>query len=118
MSANAEILIRAFASGWGKGKPPDLGDSVHPGAELMLPESVPYGGGVFRGRDRIAQWFAEDLWKLCRRRAPSHTRAPTVSRIAPDVGYCPPRGHSRDDPWAEYTVHEGSFRARSVISRI
>ena len=64
MSANAEILMRAFASGWGKGKPPDLGGSVHLNAELIAPESLPYGGGVFRGRERIAQWFAEDLWEM------------------------------------------------------
>jgi ketosteroid isomerase-like protein len=64
MSANAEILMRAFASGWGKGKPPDLGDSVHPDAELIAPDSMPYGGGLFRGRERIAQWFAEDLWEM------------------------------------------------------
>jgi ketosteroid isomerase-like protein len=64
MSANAEILMRAFASDWGKGKPPDLGDSVHPDAELIAPDGLPYGGGVFRGRERIAQWFAEDLWEM------------------------------------------------------
>jgi ketosteroid isomerase-like protein len=64
MSANAEILMRAFSSGWGKGKPPDLGDSLHPDAELVAPDSMPYGGGVFRGRERIAQWFAEDLWEM------------------------------------------------------
>ena len=64
VSANAEILMRAFASGWGKGKPPDLDDSVHPDAELIAPDSMPYGGGVFQGRERIAQWFAEDLWEM------------------------------------------------------
>lgn len=64
MSGNAEILMRAFASGWGKGKPPDLGDAVHVDAELIAPNSMPYGGGVFHGRDRIAQWFAEDLWEM------------------------------------------------------
>ncbi len=63
VSANAEVLINAFASGWGKGKPPAL-EGVHPEAELIVPESMPYGGGVYRGRERIAKWFVEDLWVL------------------------------------------------------
>jgi hypothetical protein len=41
VSRNAEILIRAFAGGWGKGKPPDLGDAVRQDAELIAPESLP-----------------------------------------------------------------------------
>jgi ketosteroid isomerase-like protein len=56
--------MRVFASDWGKGKPPELGDFVHPDAELIAPASMPSGGGVFRGRERIAQWFAEDLWEM------------------------------------------------------
>ena len=64
MSSNAEILIRAFASDWGKGKPPAMEGATHPDAELIVPESMPYGGGVFRGHGRIEQWFAEDLWQL------------------------------------------------------
>jgi ketosteroid isomerase-like protein len=63
-SSNTEILMRAFAGGWGKGKPPDLGDALHADAELVAPDSMPYGGGVFRGRERIEQWFAEDLWDM------------------------------------------------------
>jgi ketosteroid isomerase-like protein len=64
MSSNAEVLMRAFASDWGKGKPPALDGAMRPEAELIVPESMPYGGGVFRGRERIEQWFAEDLWQL------------------------------------------------------
>jgi hypothetical protein len=64
VSSNAEILMRAFANGWGKGKPPELADPVHVDAELIAPTSMPYGGGVFRGRERIPQWFAEDLWEM------------------------------------------------------
>ncbi len=63
LASNAEILMRAFA-GWGKGKPPELGDGVRVDAELIVPNSLPYGGGVFHGRERIAQWFAEDLWEM------------------------------------------------------
>jgi len=51
--------MRVFAGGWGKGKPPDLGNAVHVDAELIAPNSLPYGGGVFQGRERIAQWFAD-----------------------------------------------------------
>jgi len=64
MSSNAEVLMRAFASDWGKGKPPALEGAVHPEVELIVPDSMPYGGGVFRGRERIEQWFAEDLWQI------------------------------------------------------
>ena len=64
MSSNAEVLMRAFAGDWGKGKPPALEGAMHPDAELIVPESMPYGGGVFRGQERIEQWFAEDLWQL------------------------------------------------------
>jgi ketosteroid isomerase-like protein len=56
--------MKAFASDWGKGKPPALGDTVHADVELIVPESMPYGGGVYRGRERIEKWFAEDLWML------------------------------------------------------
>ena len=57
-------MMRAFASGWGKGKPPDLGGNVYLDAELIVPNSMPYSGAVFQGRKRIAQWFAEDLWEM------------------------------------------------------
>lgn len=33
-------------------------------AELIVPETMPYGGGTFRGRERIERWFAEDLWEM------------------------------------------------------
>ncbi len=64
MNPNVEILLRAFASDWGKGRPPDLGDALHANTELIVPDSLPYGGGVFEGRERILRWFAEDLWEM------------------------------------------------------
>jgi ketosteroid isomerase-like protein len=64
VATNAEALMKAFASGWGKGRPPALDGVLHPDAELIVPESMPYGGGVFRGQQRIEKWFAEDLWEL------------------------------------------------------
>jgi ketosteroid isomerase-like protein len=64
VSTNTEILRRAFGSDWGKGKPPDTGDALHPDAELIVPDGMPYGAGVYRGRERIERWFAEDLWQL------------------------------------------------------
>jgi hypothetical protein len=41
-----------------------LGDALDPDAELVAPDSMPYGEGVFRGRERIARWFAEDPWGM------------------------------------------------------
>jgi ketosteroid isomerase-like protein len=32
--------------------------------DIATPDSMPYGGGLFQGRERIAQRFAEDLWEL------------------------------------------------------
>jgi ketosteroid isomerase-like protein len=64
MPTNAEVLIKAFAGDWGKGKPPALEGAAHADVELIVPESMPYGGGVYRGRERIEKWFAEDLWVL------------------------------------------------------
>jgi ketosteroid isomerase-like protein len=66
VATNADVLMKAFASGWGKGRPPALDGALHPEAELIVPESMPYGGGVFRGQQRIEKWFAEDLWELWR----------------------------------------------------
>jgi hypothetical protein len=63
LASNAEILMRAFA-GWGKDKPPELGEGVHVDAELIVPSSLPYGGGVFHGCKRTAKWLAEDLWEM------------------------------------------------------
>jgi hypothetical protein len=64
MPTNAEVLMKVLASDWGKGKPPALEGAVHADAELIVPESMPYGGGVYRGRERFEKWFAEDLWML------------------------------------------------------
>jgi ketosteroid isomerase-like protein len=66
VATNAEVLMKAFASRWGKGRPPALDGALRPEAELIVPESMPYGGGVFRGQQRIEKWFAEDLWELWR----------------------------------------------------
>ena len=34
-----------------------VGEGVHVDAELIAPSSLPYGGRVLRGRERIAKWF-------------------------------------------------------------
>ena len=49
--SNAEALARAFA-GWGKDKPANLRELLHPDCELVVPESLPYGG-TFRGADAV-----------------------------------------------------------------
>jgi hypothetical protein len=42
VATNAEVLMTAFASGWGKGKPPALDGALHPEAELIVPASMPW----------------------------------------------------------------------------
>jgi ketosteroid isomerase-like protein len=64
VASNAEILMDAFGSDWGRGRPPDVGDALHVDAELIAPDSLPYGGGVFEGRERVLRWLAEDLWEM------------------------------------------------------
>ena len=59
--SNAEALARAFA-GWGKDKPANLRELLHPDCELVVPESLPYGGN-FRGADAVIAWFTRDLWR-------------------------------------------------------
>jgi ketosteroid isomerase-like protein len=59
--SNAEGLARAFA-GWGKDRPANLRDILHPDCELVVPESLPYGG-TFRGPDAVIAWFTRDLWR-------------------------------------------------------
>jgi hypothetical protein len=60
-ASNVELLARAFA-GWGKDDPANMRDVLHPDCELVVPESVPYGG-TFRGADAVVAWFTRDLWR-------------------------------------------------------
>jgi ketosteroid isomerase-like protein len=59
--SNAEALARAFA-GWGKDQPANLRELLHADCELVVPESLPYGGTV-RGADAVIAWFTRDLWR-------------------------------------------------------
>ena len=43
MASNVENLAQAFA-GWGKDNPANMRDVLHPECELVVPESIPYGG--------------------------------------------------------------------------
>jgi ketosteroid isomerase-like protein len=63
MPTNAEVLTGIFA-GWGRSKPPAFVEASHPDVELVVPPSMPYRGGVFRGAERIVRWFSEDLWEM------------------------------------------------------
>ncbi len=60
--SNVELLLRGFA-GWGKEDPAKIRDILHPACELIVPESVPYGG-TFRGADAFVGWFTEVLWRF------------------------------------------------------
>ena len=51
----------AFA-GWGRDNPANMRDILHPDCELIVPESLPYGG-TFRGSDAAIAWFTHDLWE-------------------------------------------------------
>ena len=59
--SNAEALVRAFA-GWGRDNPANLRDLLHPDCELVVPDSIPYGG-TFRGADAAIAWFTHELWR-------------------------------------------------------
>jgi ketosteroid isomerase-like protein len=58
---NGELLARAFA-GWGKDEPANMREILHPDCELVVPESLPYGG-TFHGADATIAWFTRDLWR-------------------------------------------------------
>jgi uncharacterized protein len=59
--SNAEALVRAFA-GWGKDNRANLGELLDPDCELVVPDSIPYGG-TFRGADATIGWFTRELWR-------------------------------------------------------
>ena len=59
--SNVELLAQAFA-GWGKEEPANISDVFHPDCELVVSESIPYGG-TFRGADAVTRWFTRDLWR-------------------------------------------------------
>jgi hypothetical protein len=59
--SNLESLVQAF-TGWGKGEPANMAELLHPDCELVVPDSVPYGG-TFQGRDAAIDWFTVELWR-------------------------------------------------------
>jgi hypothetical protein len=59
-ASNLERLAQAFA-GWGKDNPAAMRDLLHPDCELVVPDSLPYGG-TFRGVDAVIAWFTRELW--------------------------------------------------------
>jgi ketosteroid isomerase-like protein len=59
--SNWQRLAQAFA-GWGKGRPADLHGLLSRDCELIVPESIPYGGTI-RGADAVYHWFADDVWR-------------------------------------------------------
>jgi uncharacterized protein len=58
---NAERLARGFA-GWGRDDPAGLRELLVPDCELVVPESIPYGGTV-RGAEAVIAWFTGELWR-------------------------------------------------------
>ena len=58
---NIELLAEAFA-GWGKDRPANMRELLHPDCVLEVPDSVPYGG-TFRGAEAAIAWFTQELWR-------------------------------------------------------
>jgi ketosteroid isomerase-like protein len=60
-ASNVELLAQGFA-GWGKEDPANMRDVLHSDCELVVPDSIPYGG-TFRGTDAVIGWFTRELWR-------------------------------------------------------
>lgn len=59
--SNLELLAQAFA-GWGEGNPAQMRDVLDPDCELVVPDSIPYGG-TFQGADAVMGWFTKEIWR-------------------------------------------------------
>jgi ketosteroid isomerase-like protein len=59
--SNVELLAQGFA-GWGKDNPANMSEVLHPDCELVVPDSIPYGG-TFRGAEAAIGWFTRELWR-------------------------------------------------------
>ena len=59
--SNVELLIQGF-TGWGKDNPANMRHILHPDCELIVPDSVPYGGTLQR-IDAVTGWFTRELWR-------------------------------------------------------
>lgn len=59
--SNIELLASAFA-GWGKDDPANMREILAPDCELIVPDSIPYGG-TRRGPDAIIDWFTREIWR-------------------------------------------------------
>jgi ketosteroid isomerase-like protein len=59
--ANLELLAQGFA-GWGKGEPARMSELLAPDCELIVPDSIPYGG-TFHGAENVIGWFTHELWR-------------------------------------------------------
>jgi ketosteroid isomerase-like protein len=60
-ASNLELLAQAFA-GWGKDNPANMADLLDPDCELIVPDSIDYGG-TFKGADAVIGWFTKELWR-------------------------------------------------------
>jgi hypothetical protein len=86
--SNVELLAQGFI-GWGKDNPANMRDVLHPDCELVVPDSIPYGG-TFRGAEAAIGCFTRELWqwfdeftsvprRLHRRRRPDRRPSPRPS---------------------------------------
>jgi ketosteroid isomerase-like protein len=61
MASNVELLKQAFA-GLGKGNAAGFAQLMDEDSELVLPDSIPYGG-TYRGPEAAADFLARDIWR-------------------------------------------------------
>jgi uncharacterized protein len=59
--SNIELLASAFA-GWGQDNPANMREILAPDCELIVPDSIPYGG-TRHGPDAIIDWFTREIWR-------------------------------------------------------
>ena len=58
---NLELLIHGLR-GWGRDNPANMRELFSQDCELIVPDSVPFGG-VVRGADAMIKWYTQELWR-------------------------------------------------------
>lgn len=59
--SNLEALVHGL-KGWGKDNPANMRELFSPDCELVVPESMPFGGTV-RGAEAMVAWYTRELWR-------------------------------------------------------
>jgi uncharacterized protein len=59
--SNVELLAQGFA-GWEKDELAKMRELLAADCELIVPDSIPYGG-TFQGAESVIGWFTHELWR-------------------------------------------------------